>query len=148
MGAGFNREVWEGKKPMVAPTRGARTIGDFALLELGCSIWSTERKNHRDEPLGGVIVDIFDKRNEDTGFVERAFRCIDPYSLRPFIQLHVLVESEVDREALEAPDNARLRKIVRRLAEDIAKGKSSLTTHDLDAIAWIHKLAGVVVPAA
>lgn len=145
---GFDRGVWDGEKPLVAPTRGARTIGDFALLEIGCSCWSTERKDHRDNPLGGVIIDIFDKRNEDTGYAERAFRCIDSYNLRPFVQVHVLVESEVDRAALEPPDNARLRKIIRRLAEDIAKGKSSLTTLELDHIAWIHKLAGVVVPAA
>lgn len=148
MSAGFNRDVWDGKKPMAAPARGARTIGDFTLLEVGHSVWSTKRKDHRDEPLGGVIIAIFDKRDPDTGFTERAFRCIDPFSLRPFVQVHVLVESEVDREALEPADNARLRKIIRRLAEDIAKGKSSLTTAELDHIAWMHKLAGVVVPAA
>lgn len=145
---GFDRAVWDGTKPIGAPARGARTIGDFALLELGCSVWSTTRKDHRENPLGGVIIDIFDKLDQETGEVERAFRCIDSYNLRPFVQVHVLVESEVDRGALEGPDNARLRKIIRRLAEDIAKGKSSLTSLELDHIAWIHKLAGVVVPAA
>jgi hypothetical protein len=148
MSGGFNRAVWDGEAPLVAPARGSRTIGDFTLLEIGCAVWSTERKNHREEGLGGVIVDIFDKHNEDTGYVERAFRCIDPYSLRPFVQVHVLVESEVDREALEGPESARLRKIIRVLAEGIAKGKGALSTQDLEHGAWIHKLMGVVVPTA
>jgi hypothetical protein len=147
--SGFNRAVWDGDAPLVAPTPGARTIGDLALLELGCSAWSAQRKNHRGDPLGGVIVDIFDKRNEDTGFAERAFRCLDPYNFEPKLKVpmvHVLLESEIDREAVEGPESSRLRKIIRALAYGISQGRSSLTTTDLEHIAWMHKLAGVVVP--
>jgi hypothetical protein len=144
--SGFNRAVWDGEAPMVAPARGSRTIGDLALLEVGCCVWSTERKNHREDPLGGVIVGVFEKRDEDTGYPERSFKVIDSYNLRPFIQTHVIAEREVDREAVEGPESSRLRKIIRALAADIAKGKSSLTTTDLEHIAWMHKLAGVVVP--
>lgn len=139
---GADLAVWRGDKQLVDSRFGARTIGDLALVEPGCSVWS-EKRTRVEEPLGGVVIEIIDVRDEDTGFPVRSFRTINPYE--PLgVAIRVLSEAEISRDGMEAPESSRIAKQIRRLAEAVAKGKGPLVQRDRDYVAYMHRLMGVV----
>lgn len=97
----------------------SRLIGDLALLEVGCCVWSKERVDDRANPRGGVIVAVTETVTDD-GEVLREYVCCDPlltYPLR-FIRLG---EFELDRETLEPPSEQRNRRLLRRFAEELCR---------------------------
>lgn len=125
----------------------SRNIGAMALLELGCSAWSQERRDHNDDPVGGVIVHVDDHVDRETGEKTRVLTTLNPYKPVHGIGFrHQLNEPEVDLETLEPADSYRLRLLIHRLAAEVAaKTKQGpVMTDTLDHIAAIHTLAGLL----
>lgn len=143
MSAPYARDVWEGAKPLVPVGLGPRFVGDFAELTPGCQVWSKERRHDNDDPIGGVLVAIGERLNDD-GELLRSFTCLDPYRTRPRITVHVLTDTEVNRDALGPVDFARVRGLWRRLAEEIAGGKGMAKPFEYELDRWQHVLMGVL----
>lgn len=137
-------------KPLIDKRLGAsRLIGDVALLEIGCLVWSTERRTLHgsdDNPMGGIIVSLSERVDEETGEIVRTFMTIDPYNTRPLIRPRVLTPREIDRETMERANDGLVRGLFRRLAEEIGKSRGPLTQKTLEFDRWQHNLASVVVP--
>lgn len=127
-------------EPVPMSKYGSRLIGDFALLSVGCRVWSKTRVDSNDEAAGGVIVAITEQFDRETGGIERAFLVVDPY--KPRITTHTLVDSDVARDGMEAPDPSQLRKLIRRMGEEVGKGRGMLSTRDMDLVSWMHRLMG------
>lgn len=121
----------------------ARRIGVLALVELGVSVWSAERRDAYDQPLGGVVVEIEDVPNLETGEFERFFTCLDPVGGVP-VTARRIAEAEVRPAGVEGTASARLTKLVRRLAEEIAAAKGSyLDPHQAQRVRWMYVLTGL-----
>lgn len=100
-----------------------RPAGLVRWVDVGCAVWSNTRRRatpHGEDPLGGIVVAVTEKHNEDTGEIDRAFLCFDHLNTKPRVHWSTLAESEVDRDAIEALDVHALTSAWRRLAEDIA----------------------------
>jgi hypothetical protein len=126
------------------PAAGARTMGDLALLELGCSVWSRERRHADDVPIGGVIVGVHDVADRETGEVSRVFDVLDPYRTRPHFHFYILTEAEIDRSVLEPPESHRLRTLIRRMGEEVGKGRGLFTPQHVRLVALMHLLTGLL----
>lgn len=104
-----------------------RVAGIVRHVDVGCRVYSTIR--HRvgpggePDPIGGLVVAVTEKLNDDTGEVDRAFLTFDDQRTRPRLQWHTLLESEVDRDLIEAVDIHTLANAWRRLAEEITYSK-------------------------
>jgi hypothetical protein len=125
------------------------------FIEPGVLAWSSTRgyegigdDGSQLAPIGGVVVESWDVVDQE-GEVERHHRCIDPYRIRPRITVHVLAESEINREALDGAMPSTLANILRRLCEEVAyKGPKRRTgcvmPEHLQLAATIHVIAGLL----
>lgn len=131
---------------------GAHNIGTVALIEAGAEVWSSQRRDAGDDPVGGVVIAsesvVID---EDEGTTERAYLCIDPYNSRPAITFHRLRESEIAPDSVTTTSPSRLTLLVRRLCEEVAfvgKGrarKGLLTTDQADYVTYAQRLVAVLM---
>jgi hypothetical protein len=99
-----------------------RQPGLVSFVDVGCRVYSTERRratSNDEVPVGGLVVDVTEKLDRETGETDRAFLVFDDQQSRPFIRWAVLREVEVDRGLIEAVDTGALARAWRRLAEDI-----------------------------
>jgi hypothetical protein len=97
-----------------------------------------------------VIVEITDtvRMDEDEIIRRRAFRLFWPYAAgMPVNAWTTLTEDLIDPDGLEAPDHALNRRIVRRMAQEIAKGRGPLTTFHGQLLADMLRLAGTLLQA-
>lgn len=129
---------------MVAERKGeARRVGVLAMVELGVSVWSSTRKDARDEALGGVVVEINDVPDYQTGEVERFFTCLDPYGGGP-VKVRRLAESEVTANSVGATTNSRITNLIKRLGKEVGEMTGSyLDPFYADRIRWMGTLASV-----
>jgi hypothetical protein len=136
--------------PLVDPRLGAsRLIGDIGQLEVGCIAWSQERRTLQgssDTPVGGLVVSIAERVEQETGEIVPTFVTIDPYNTRPLIRTRVLTPAEIDRETMERADDGLVRGLVRRLAEEIGKSRGPITQKLIEFDRWQHSLVSVVIP--
>lgn len=105
----------------------AHSIGVVALIEPGVIAWSKTlgyegvgEDDRQLEPVGGVVVEVIDTPDPETGELERSFRVLDPYRTRPRLTWHVLRESDVDRETVTVAPPSTIASLVRRLCEEVA----------------------------
>ena len=105
---------------------GAYAASVVALAEVGVTVWSRTRgyagvgeDGTQLEPIGGVVLDVVEVLDRETGEIKRALRVLDPTRTRP-LRFHVLHESEVDPDTLEPPSTSRCVALIRRLAEELA----------------------------
>ena len=146
----FNREVWEGRKPLVDSAFGSRTIGSLALVTVGCSVWTDveKKRSAHDEPLGGIVLDIIHRSFTDgeTGEVthDRMFRTYDPLVLFAHA-FDYLGEKDVNQDGVESTDSNRLCWTIRRFAREIASRKGLLTPREGQLIADAHRLTTAVL---
>jgi hypothetical protein len=104
-----------------------RSTGLVSYVDVGCVVWSTERTRtlpFGDSPLGGLVVEVVEKMNQETGEVDRAFLCFDHQATKPRIHWSTIAEREVDRHAIEAAAPSVLANAWRRLGEEVAYSKS------------------------
>lgn len=133
------------------------------MVEAGSTqVWSSTRTDSYGHPLGGLVVSIDESHDPETGEIERAFICVDPFNTRPKLTVHRIAEKEVTQQGVEAVDPSRLTFLVRRLAEDLAepnhrtgtKSKANatgtatmLTSVAARHIGWMDLMAGVMFGA-
>lgn len=151
-GARMFSGAMDGTGPPLVDKRlgGARLIGDMTMLDLGCLVWSQQRrilKGSDDTPLGGIVVSKAEQLDQETGEVVRTFVTVDPYSTRPTLKVCRLTPAEIDRETMEFPQDGLVRSLVRRFAEEISKSKGPLTPRLIEVDRWQHNLVRVLVPA-
>jgi hypothetical protein len=109
------RARWNGEKPLVDPRMGARSIGDIARLTVGCEVWSVNRVDANEEALGGVVLEVTDKIEDDE--LIRSFRVINPFlHVRDPRAYSVITVTEANREGLCVADTGTLGRLIRRLA--------------------------------
>lgn len=104
-----------------------RRTGLVRYVDVGCRVFSTTRKRSaaiEPEPLGGLVVAVTEKLNQETGEIDRAFLVFDDQRTRGRLHWHTLLESDVDQELIEAVDTATLTRAWRRLAEEISYSRA------------------------
>lgn len=100
-----------------------RAPGIVQFVDVGVEVWSTKQFRAaagEPQPIGGLVVGVTEKINAETGEADRAFLVFDHQQTRPYIRWATIPESEVDRDAIHAPDVNVLVGAWRRLAEDVA----------------------------
>ena len=133
----------------------ALAITHVRWAQPGALLWSTTRgyegvgeDGSQLEPIGGLVVDVLDVVDKDTGEAERAFRVIDPFRVRPRLTWHVLLESEVNRETLDVAGPGTIGALYRRLCEEVAmdghKRRRRTMPEHVELAPVIHVLAGLL----
>lgn len=143
----FNPDVWYGRKPLTDV--GRAMVADVALLEVGWSVWSCDRKDANEEALGGVVSQIRTATTPDveTGEIAetRYFRCLNPYlppDHRHFVQ--TLIGSEILLpDGVEPPNRKRIGRLMKRLCAEASSGPWWTGT-DLDNLTDAWRLAKVM----
>lgn len=137
----------EADEMLAARAGEARRVGVLALVELGVSVWSSTRRDAFDQPLGGVVVEIEDVPDAETGEVERWFTCL--WMVGPKVQARRIAEAEVLQSGVQATDGSRIARIVKALAGEVHDRPGSyLDLHSSERIRWQYVLAGVANLAA
>ncbi len=113
------------------------------MIDRGVTVWSSERSDAQGEALGGVVVEITDAVDRETGEIARTFTCLDPYGSGP-VKIRQLAESEVRQSGVEATDGSRLAKLVKRLGTEIGETKGSyLDPWIAERVRWMYVLTGL-----
>lgn len=128
---------------------GSRTIG--------LVVWSKSRgyagvcdDGSQVEPIGGVVVEVLDCPDPETGELRRRYRVLDPERIRPRLTWHVVDEDDVDPYTAEPASAATVVKVIRRLCEEVAmreRYRHRTGRFDPDhatLIAYAYRLAGVL----
>lgn len=144
-------------------TSDARRIGLLAMVTPGSTmLWSSTRRHHDDQAIGGVVVSVDDSYDPETGESQRRYVTVDP-TRGPEIITHVLAEDEIGQHGVEPVDFSTLTKLIRRLqargAYPSTQGPGGrrrsnetgtatmLTTVGARYIGWQDLLAGVLFGA-
>lgn len=137
--------------PEPSTRMGARTIGDMAIVELGCEIWARTgvdglmRPGDDGDPelegvqaRGGIVVEITDTTSvTDDGEImrARAFRCFDyDPRLEPFRAYTTLTEAQVDPARFDPPKASLLKSVVRGWCRQVGAGKGPLNTFEAQLV--------------
>jgi hypothetical protein len=119
----------------------AHDIGAVALIEVGAKCYSRTRQDVDGYPLGGLVVEVLDDVDRETGEVVRAYRTLSHAGARPPIE-HRLSVSEVDPTTVQPVSMFEALKMLRRLCQEIGASKHrSFDVHELERIADIGRLA-------
>jgi hypothetical protein len=130
-----------------------RLIGDLALIEPGCEVYSRRRRvaaSTDDVAGGGIVIDAYDRTDPDTGEIVKVFVCVDAY--RDRIRAWHIDEDEVDRTAVVGPDPTKIRRLIRtagRAVCDHMAGRNHgnpLTTAEVTAARTIAVLVALQMP--
>lgn len=131
----------------------AHGIGAVALIQPGVIVWSTKRgyagvdsveDDKPGEPIGGVVIKVTEQVNRETGEVERSFLVLDHTRTRPRLRFRTMLESEIDRDTVEAADLAVLRRLWRRCGEDIGARRHVATADEARVGIALYELLGLV----
>lgn len=126
----------------------ARRVGVLALVELGVSVWSSTRRDAYDEPIGGVVVELEDVPNRETGEFERFFTCLF-LGYGPKVDVHRIAEAEVLQTGVQATPGSTITKLVKKLAGEVHDSKGSyLDLRCSERVRWQYVLTGVANLAA
>lgn len=107
------------------PTPGSLEATDLRHVDVGVVVWSRSRGHEgvfddgtQVEPIGGLVVDIVDEVDPETGEVVRAFVVVDTWRGR--LRLRRLPEADVDRSTMEAAAPGQIARVLRQLCEEVA----------------------------
>lgn len=128
---------------------------DRRFAEPGVWVWSRSRGHegvHDDgtqvDPIGGLVVDVIDDRDAETGEVERTFVVADTWRGR--VRLRRIPESDVDRDTMEAAAPGQIARVVRQLCEAVAltdrrrRRTGTFTPEHITMLNYAHRLAGLL----
>jgi hypothetical protein len=99
---------------------------DLDLLTPGCEVWtSLERQRDSDGmPVGGIVLEVQDYVDAETGEVARRYRCLDTHrASRDHLAVPVLSEADLDPDSFRPPSRSRLSYAIRRLCMWIEHGR-------------------------
>ena len=146
------RERWDGLRPIVDSRLGAQTIGDMAVVEPGCEIWArngdaediTNMRQWQDgEAKGGIVLEVTDVVDRETGELLRAFRCWD-YTRGIDHSYSTLTEAQVDPSTFTAPSIVRLRNQYRRICKHIAERQHTAGVFEIQMVIDAARMAAIV----
>jgi hypothetical protein len=104
-GKARHRETWDGERPLAA-----RLHADVSLVETGWSCWSSKRRRADDSfegrQRGGVVLEIRELADGDTGEIFLRFRTRDPF--RPAVVEWLGADEIQVPDGVERPDRRRL----------------------------------------
>lgn len=126
------------------PSPEARRIGTLAMVEVGCLLYSEERVDQKDRPLGGVVVQIDEGAGVDpeTGEIRgRTFLVLNPYTRK--VEVTRLKEREVGELSVALPKEHDLRRQHRKLAYDVSMAVGPVLPTEVDRLRWAYQLAVV-----
>lgn len=138
------------------PTPGSLDATDLRYISIGCWAWSSTRGRDGVEddgvtqvdPLGGLVLDVSETVDRETGEVARAFVVADNYRGR--LRLRRLVETEVDRTRMEAAGPGEIARVFRLLCLEIATSdrrrlRTGVVPPEHKTMAtYVHRLAGLL----
>jgi hypothetical protein len=125
-------------------------------IEAGCFVRSLSRGYegvHDDgttqvAPVNGLVVDVIDVPDAETGEVERTFVVVEPWAGR--VRLRRIPESDVDRDSMEAAGPGQIARVVRQLCEAVALTDrrrlrtGTFTPEHITMLNYAHRLAGLL----
>lgn len=115
-------------------------------IEVGTTcLWSSERRDSRDHPIGGVVVErtvVYPLKTDNLG--RHGWLVLDPFNTRT-ITTHVLSEDEIGPDGVEAVEPGRLVFLIRRLCKELGTPAHfyQLEDRERDYLRWL----GVLVEA-
>lgn len=130
---------------------GARSIGDFRLVEPGCEVWGrtdgdvANIRRREDDAIGGIVIDVLDEVTDpETGELGRAFHIFN-YS-EPVIPkaFRFLTEAQVDPDSFAPPQLGRIRGAYRRICRWVGEQRGNAGGLEVDAVAAAARLAAIV----
>lgn len=137
------------------PTPGSLDATDLRHVDVGCFVWSRSRGHEgvlgdgtQVDPVGGLVVDVSETVDEETGEVVRAFVVVDTWRGR--VRLRRMAEADVDRSTMEAAAPGQIARVVRQLCEEVAidsrrRLRSGVFTADhVTMVAYARRLAGLL----
>ena len=127
---------------------GARTIGDMALLEVGCQVWEHQDPTADYDRRGGMVVEITDASeiNEDGEIVRRrAFKYYFWY-WKPSVPSAwgILTEDQVDLDACEGPELRHIRSAYRKLCAAVGEQRGNAFAQEFEWVSVAARLAAIV----
>lgn len=135
MATGFDRDVWEGRKPMVKPA-------EPRYIEIGDVVWEKVPEDTTYDVRGGMVVG---SRVNDDG--ERVFRVVDQkkrggaYTIVSF----ELAASNIDPALVESRSIRRFHRLAREICKALGERTGAhIEGHDR----WLLEVAGGVVVLA
>lgn len=149
-----------GSGALIDSRLGARTLGDFLIVEPGCEVYARAgttgmMRPGDDDPgsegvqaRGGIVLDITDVTEiTDDGEIirQRAFRTFDT---DPRLQLHeaftTLTEAQVDPSRFATPEPNTIRHTYRRLCRYVADRRGVASPFEIDLVQDAARLAAIV----
>lgn len=137
------------------PTPGALDATDLRHVDVGVVVWSRSRGREgvfddgtQVEPVGGLVVDIVEDADPDTGELAKTFVVVDTWRGR--MRLRRLPESDVDRSTMEAAAPGQIARVVRQLCEEVALDKRRrlrsgvFTGEHVTMVSYARRLAGLL----
>lgn len=101
-------------------TAGVRRLpGPVEFVDVGVECWAKNHRRSDGDPIGGIVLAVTEKFDEDSGEIDRSFLVVDPYVTQPYLRWTNLREVDVDRNNLNQPEHAILWRLWRRMAEAI-----------------------------
>lgn len=107
------------------PTPGSLDATDLRHVDVGVVVWSRSRGHEgvfddgtQIDPVGGLVVDVTEMVDVETGEMTRAYVVVDTWRGR--VRLRRLSEADVDRSTMEAAAPGQIARAVRQLCEEVA----------------------------
>jgi hypothetical protein len=132
---------YKGEAPRFDSRLGARSTGDMLMAGWtpGCEVYArTEGADARmrwdGEARGGVVLEIIDLRDHETGEVSRTFRCLDPDPACPMYRaVNELTEAQIDPTSISGVNLKSLRPLVRhRVGGWLSSQRGSLSPVEVE----------------
>lgn len=137
------------------PTPGSLEATDLRHVDVGVVVWSRSRGHEgvfddgtQVEPIGGLVVDVTEMVDDETGEMTRAYVVVDTWRGR--LRLRRLPEGDVDRSTMEAAAPGQIARAVRQLCEEVAldgrrRLRSGVFTGDhATMVNYARRLAGLL----
>lgn len=136
----------------------ASRVGAIAMTTLGFEVYSAYSATHREDgdfAVGGVVVEIDDSGDPETGEVERRYGTLDGH-VTP-VRMRIIHESDVDRSLIAVADISTMSRLVYRLADEIRSAginaksghvRTTIDTRVADKARWIATLCRILMTGA
>lgn len=100
----------------------AHRIGAIALVEPGMEVYSRDRRDEDDWPIGGVVVEVVHGMDPETGESLRSFVCLSsrPEHGRSF-RIRRISEMELGEADIQLANSSTLKGMAARVHESAAK---------------------------
>ena len=130
----------------------ASRVGAVAMIEVGFEVYSASCTDADGHSLGGVVVQIDDSGDPETGEVERRYVTLDVYVVP--VRHRIIPESDLERSMIAVADISTMSKLVYRLSDEIRSAgidrksghvRTTIDTRVADKVRWMATLCRVLM---